>query len=104
VEDTSVCVGMLFPFCVDSDSSFKNMCEYLAIIADVHILYLLGYCHFEYEIIGDSMSSLKWSRTEYTKSSIACNASMQLNSAVHIAGTANVVCDRLSRDPIYLSG
>jgi hypothetical protein len=106
-------VGMLFPFCVDSDSSFQNTCEYLAIIAGVYVLYLLGYCHFEYEIVGDSMSSLKWSRTEYTKSSIARNASIglsllairidaQLNSAVHIAGKANVVCDRLSRDPTYL--
>ena len=52
-------------------------------------------------------------RVEYTKSSIARNASIglsllairidaQLNAAVHIAGKANVVCDRLSRDPLYL--
>jgi hypothetical protein len=59
--------GMLFPFDVHKDSSFQNTCEYLAVIAAVYALYLLGHQGFTYELIGDSMSSLKWSRSEYTK-------------------------------------
>jgi hypothetical protein len=100
--------GMVFPFDVHKDSSFQNTCEYLAVIAAVYALYLLGHQGFTYELIGDSMSSLKWSRAEYTKSSIARNASIgfsllsirvdaNLNTTTHVAGVNNEVCDGLSR-------
>jgi hypothetical protein len=52
-------VGMEFPFNVNKDSSFQNTCEYLAIVTGVFVLFLCGYKHFEYELIGDSMSSIR---------------------------------------------
>ena len=93
------------------DSSFQNTCEYLAMAAGVFMLYLLGHNHLVYDIVGDSMSSLKWSRTGYTKSVIARNASIglsllairidaTLNKTTHIPGKVNVTCDTLSRHPL----
>jgi hypothetical protein len=59
------------------------------------------------------MSSLKWSRAEYTKSCLARNASIGLsllaikadawlNGTTHVAGKSNVVCDGLSRSINYV--
>jgi hypothetical protein len=101
-------VGMIFPFDVKKDSSYQNTCGYLAIVAGVFVLHLLEYKHFAYELVGDSMSSLKWSRAQYTKSVIARKASVglsliaiqadaTLNGTQHIAGELNVICDKLSR-------
>jgi hypothetical protein len=105
---------MTFPFTVNGDSSYQNTCEFLAIIIGVYVIWLLGKQHFVYELVGDSMSSLKWSRAEYTKSCIARNASIGLsllaikadawlNGTTHIiAGKQNIVCDGLSRNSNYV--
>jgi hypothetical protein len=98
-----------FPFQVNGDSSYQNTCEFLALITGVYVIWLMGERHFTYELIGDSMSSLKWSRAEYTKSCLARNASIGLsllaikadawlNGTTHVAGKLNVICDGLSRN------
>jgi hypothetical protein len=102
-------VGLDLPFDLKKDSSFQNTCEYLAIVSSLFILAKLDYKDFTYDLIGDSMSSLKWAKAEYTKSEIARNAAIGfsllsiktdswLNEARHIAGETNVMCDKLSRN------
>jgi hypothetical protein len=106
-------LGLAFPFTVNGDSSYQNTCEFLAIIIGVYVIWLMGEQHFVYELVGDSMSSLKWSRAEYTKSCIARNASIGLsllaikadawlNGTTHIAGKQNIVCDGLSRNSNFV--
>jgi hypothetical protein len=75
---------------------------------------MMGEQHFVYELVEDSMSSLKWSRAEYTKSCIVRNASNNLlllaikadawlNGTTHIAGKQNIVCDDgLSRNSSFV--
>jgi hypothetical protein len=102
-------LGMQFPFTINGDSSYQNTCEFLAMCAGVFAIWLSGEQHFTYELIGDSMSSLKWSRSAYTKSCLARNSSIGLsliaikadawlNWTTHIPGKQNIICDGLSRD------
>jgi hypothetical protein len=53
-------LSLVMPFNVNKDSSFQNTCEYIAIVAALFTLFKRGYNHFSYDLIGDSMSSLKW--------------------------------------------
>jgi hypothetical protein len=107
----SICcfLGLQFPFNVNKDSSFQNTCEFIAIVAAVFVLTIRGFQHFTYELIGDSMSSLKWSKSGFTKSIIARNAAVGMSlvsikadanlcRTEHIAGKFNTVCDDLSRN------
>ena len=107
----SICcfLGLQFPFLVNKDSSFQNTCEFIAIVSAVFVLAVRGFKHFSYELIGDSMSSLKWSRSGFTKSTIARNAAVGMSlisvkadavlvKTEHIAGKLNTVCDNLSRN------
>jgi hypothetical protein len=102
-------MGSEMPFNVNKDSSFQNTCEFIAIVAALFALSQRGFSHFSYDLIGDSMSSLKWTRSGFTKSVIARSAAIgmslisikidsMLANAEHIAGKLNVSCDNLSRN------
>jgi hypothetical protein len=100
--------GITFPFDLHADSSFQNSCEFIAVVLALYVVWRITKGNIPYEIIGDSKASLTWCLKGYAKSSLAKRASiaftvlgmlgdLRLQSADHIPGHQNVVCDSLSR-------
>ena len=103
-------LGMDFPFQQDTknDSSFQNVCEFIAVISALICLWTLHYKHFNYILIGDNISSLSWCKKGRSNSIYARRAMISfsllsvqiqatLHSTVHTPGTSNIICDSLSR-------
>jgi len=103
-------LGLDFPFQQDTknDSSFQNVCEFIAVVSALTCLWTLKYNHFNYILIGDNVSSLSWCQRGRSNSVLARRAmiafsliSIQtqatLHSTIHTPGTSNTICDSLSR-------
>eukprot|EP01034_Spumella_vulgaris_P032726 gene32726-40393_t len=102
--------SMSLPFtCVGTDSSYQNMCEYVAVLLGLLVLHQLHVPKsFTYILIGDSMSSLSWILRQTTNSAIAHNAHIGLTTtsiyldamvaeAFWLSSEDNFVADGLSR-------
>ena len=93
-----------------TDSSFQNLSEFIGAILAVMGQIILGRAgpNFSLALRGDSVTALTWSITERVRGSIVTNASMvwtllcvaadvNVTEIIHIAGSDNKNCDRLSR-------
>eukprot|EP01034_Spumella_vulgaris_P045931 gene45931-57258_t len=102
--------AMSLPFkCVGTDSSYQNMCEYVAVLLGLLLLHQLRVPKsFTFILIGDSMSSLAWMLRQSTNSAIAHNAHIGLTTtsifldatvaeAYWLSSKDNFVADGLSR-------
>ena len=96
-----------FPF-VLPDSSFQNLAEFVAIVMGCAVLIRLGVSHCTLGVKGDSVSSLVWAGSERFRGNRATKAAavfvalcslfdLWVTETEHLAGTANVTHDRLSR-------
>jgi hypothetical protein len=100
--------GLIFPFDLGQQSRYQNAAEFIAVLVGLMSLIRLGYRGCGIYLVGDNISSLKWSDTERFKGDLAVRAStmyiisgIEYNTEVvsveHVPGTDNVVCDQLSR-------
>ena len=97
------------PFPTNSDPSFQNTCEFLAILLGLLLAHHLRLRAFRYHLLGDSVSSLAWASKGRVSSERARRASvvfslltMHLQALLalttHVPGVDNVVYDGLSRN------
>lgn len=97
-----------FPFNLESDASFQNTAEFIAVVLGCGLLATLGLSGARIHLKGDSMTSLVWSSTEKFKSEyctsaavayvlIAMECDFQVVSTQHVRGEDNTFYDALSR-------
>ena len=97
------------PFPSNSDPSFQNTCEFLAIPLGLLLAHHLHLRAFRYHLLGDSVSSLAWASKGRVSSERARRASvvfslltMHLQALLalttHVPGVDNGVYDGLSRN------
>ena len=97
------------PFAVNTEARRQNTMEFTAIVFGLLLCWRLAIKDFNYNLHGDSMSSLAWAQANRVNSTIARRSnivfttlSMHLNAhvaiATHIPGKLNVVYDGLSRN------
>ena len=97
-----------FPFNLESDASFQNTAEFIAVVMGCGLLATLGLRGARIHLKGDSMTSLVWSSTEKFKSEyctsaavsyvlIAMECDFQVVSTQHVRGEDNIFYDALSR-------
>ncbi len=100
--------SVLFPFSLNSDSSYQNTAEFSAVVVGCVCLVKRGYVGRGIRLVGDSLSSLIWAQTERFRGLINLCASMAFTviggsfnlwvaDVRHIAGTENDIHDRMSR-------
>jgi hypothetical protein len=65
-----------FPFALKSDSSFQNVCEFIAVVIGIIVLVKLGYANTTITLRGDSRTSLRWGSTERFKGVRGLSASV----------------------------
>ena len=97
------------PFAVNNEARRQNTMEFTAIVFGLLLCWKFKMSNFDYNLHGDSMSSLAWAQASRVNSTIARRSnivfttlSMHLNAhvaiATHIPGKLNVVYDGLSRN------
>ena len=97
------------PFDVNNEARRQNTMEFIAIIFGLLLCWRRGITNFNYNLHGDSMSSLAWAQADRVNSTLArrgnivfTTVSMHLEATVavttHIPGKLNVVYDGLSRN------
>lgn len=101
-------IGMDVPFNLNSDSSFQNAMEFLAMIAALMTLHMSRFSECSIHCEGDNETALRWSKNEnfrIGRSMAGALAFIKLGmitnndiaSCHHIPGITNVLCDKLSR-------
>lgn len=97
-----------FSFQLHTQSKYQNSVEFIAVVAAVLYLVQQKMRGCRLRLIGDSKSSLKWGHTERFKGVLGQKAAIvfillgihfdiEVVESEHIAGSLNVVCDKLSR-------
>jgi hypothetical protein len=97
-----------FPYNLNQQSGYQNASEFIAVLMGLMSAIRIGYKNIGIHLVGDNMSSLKWSETERFKGDLALRAStmyiiagieynIEVVSVEHVPGEDNVICDRLSR-------
>ena len=92
----------------NEDSSFQNLCEYLAALLGLIGMVVLGIRGVEVEARGDNVSALSWIQKERARGDNVTNAwsvftmlclgnDLSVKVGTHIAGVNNIRCDALSR-------
>jgi len=103
------CGRLRFPFNLKSDSSFQNVCEFIAVVIGITVLVKLGYANTTIALRGDGRTSLKWGSTERFKGVRGLSASvvylligsryeLWVSEVQHLPKEYNTLCDSLSRD------
>lgn len=106
--DRRLCGQTEFPFCCGHDSSFQNVAELAPVAVGLASLAQQGVRHARIRLIGDSKTSLAWSKTGKFTGSLCTRTAVILMlvtviydftivDAIHIPGDDNSVCDQLSR-------
>ena len=96
------------PFDLDSDSSYQNSMEFVAVVVGCYILVVKGYRGRRIKLVGDSVTALRWSEREsFTGERVfsaallyvllGCQHDLWVCSTAHVAGVDNETHDRLSR-------
>jgi len=57
----------VFPFILETDSSYQNTAEFIAVVAGVALLVRRGFCNKSLHMKGDNVSSLRWGKDERFK-------------------------------------
>lgn len=103
-----VCALSVVALGFGTDSSFQNLAEFIGAIMSVIGFIRLGGRGHNLTLRGDSITALTWALTERSRGPTAMNAAIvwtllciaadvHIADTTHIAGTANVTCDTLSR-------
>lgn len=106
--DRRLCGQTEFPFQCGQDSSFQNVAELTPVAIGLASLAQLGVRHARIRLIGDSTTSLAWSksgkftgslctRTAIILMLVAVIYDLTIVDAIHIPGDDNGLCDHLSR-------
>jgi len=96
------------PYILEGNSGFQNTMEFTAIVFAICLIRSLGHYDIGIELIGDSSSALSWAKYERFKRGssvpvallfmrVASVSFFRVNHVTHVAGTNNIVCDKLSR-------
>jgi hypothetical protein len=106
--ETFKVMSITVPYTLNGDSSFQNTMEFMAVALSVCVLKAFGYHDFGLDLIGDNMSSLSWAKyNRFSKGRslrvvllfmhITVLSGIRINTAEHLAGDYNIICDALSR-------
>jgi hypothetical protein len=98
----------MFNFDLKHMAKYQNTAEFIAVLVGVMSLVRLGAHNCGIHLVGDNMSSLKWSSTEHFKGVLSLRASVmyiltgvqfgiEIITTEHIPGDRNIQCDALSR-------
>lgn len=103
-----LCGQTEFPFFCGQDSSFQNVAELTPVAIGLASLAQQGVRHARIKLIGDSTTSLAWSKNEKFTGTLCTRTAVILMliaviydftivDAIHIPGDDNSICDQLSR-------
>ena len=89
------------PFNVTNESKRQNTMEFLAVILGLLLAWRSNVLHFHYQLHGDSISSLAWTKADRVNSTLACRENIVFTTisihldatvadTVHVPGTLSV--------------